>query len=296
MPADTLSERLGDWNADLSVDHDARLVSNVALAGVESRNGYRYSESALRDAIRLYDQKPVFLDHAADRSRPKDRSTRDLVGTIVAPRFEDGRIRGDIRVLDTESGRTFLALTSSDAPGVGMSHVVLARRSPDGELVESIEDVVSVDAVVNPATTTTFRESTEQSPPQPGDGIAGSDQLVEETTSTDDTSTLELTTLRTELNQLRKHLVRLQQEREQEHHARRMDALLAEAGLPEFALTPAFRRQLDNATDDHTRQTLLHERLQLIHLAARHPPTSTNRTSAPTPNSTAAFLTAIKRR
>src|SRR5690606_29164537 len=75
--------------------------------------------------------------------------------------YESGRIRGDIRVLDTDSGRTFLALAESNAPGVGMSHVVLAERSqPDGT-VDRIHDVVSVDAVVFPATTRTFRESHE---------------------------------------------------------------------------------------------------------------------------------------
>ena len=63
------------------------------------------------------------------------------------------------QVLDTESGRTFLALIESDTPGVGMSHVVMAERSRDGETVERIHDVISVDAVVNPATTTTFHES-----------------------------------------------------------------------------------------------------------------------------------------
>ncbi len=154
MQLTTLSERISDWHSALEVDSSARLVRNVALTGRDSRNGYRYSEVALRTALPLYDHKPVFLDHAADRSRPHDRSTRDLVGTVINPRFEAGRIRGDIRVLDTDSGRTFLALATSDAPGVGMSHVVLARRSADGATVESIEDVVSVDAVINPATTT----------------------------------------------------------------------------------------------------------------------------------------------
>jgi hypothetical protein len=162
MTATTLIEHVADWRAGMSVERDERLVRNVALAGLESRNGYRYSDAALREAARLYEHKPVFLDHAADTSRPQERSTRDLVGSVVHPRYEEGRIRGDIRVLDTESGRTFLALVEDDTPGVGMSHVVLAERSADGATVERIRDVVSVDAVVGPATTRTFRESREQ--------------------------------------------------------------------------------------------------------------------------------------
>lgn len=311
MHADTLSERLGDWHADLSVDSDARLVQNVALTGRDSRNGYRYTESALRDALPLYDQKPVFLDHAADRLRPQDRSTRDLVGTIVNPRFEQGRIRGDIRVLDTDSGRTFLALATSNAPGVGMSHVVLARRSSDGATVEAIADVVSVDAVINPATTTTFRESIDD-PPKTGDGIAASPPpLISElttssihpipsppslTTASALASTDPVAALTAELATLRRQLADAALLREQEVHAQRMDALLAHSRLPDYALTPQFRRLLDAAPDDPARRALIQERLDLLTRAARHPPHSACRATEDAHHaSTAAFLAAIKR-
>ncbi|WP_237229053.1 hypothetical protein [Rubinisphaera sp. JC750] len=156
-----LTERVGDWRADSQVDRSERLVRNVALAGLESRNGYRYSEASLREATRLYEGKPVFLDHARPGVRPQERSTRDLVGAIENVRFEEGRLRGDIDVLDTESGRTFLALAAAEHGAVGMSHVVLARRSQDRQLVEAIEEVISVDAVVFPATTQSLREQTE---------------------------------------------------------------------------------------------------------------------------------------
>ncbi|MFO1091821.1 MAG: hypothetical protein U0992_00710 [Planctomycetaceae bacterium] len=155
----TLVEQTGEWRSEARVDRGARTVRNVALAGPASKNGYRYAESALREGAALYERKPVFLDHAADPRRPQERSTRDLVGSVVQPRFEGGRIRGDIQVLDTEAGHTFLSLVESDAAGVGMSHVVLAERGGDGTIVERIHDVISVDAVIGPATTTTFRES-----------------------------------------------------------------------------------------------------------------------------------------
>lgn len=156
-----LTEHIRDWcTADVHVDAEQRLVRNVALTGLQSRNGYRYTEQALREAVPHYADKPVFLDHAAHVSRPWNRSTRDLVGSIVNPRFEEGRIRADIQALGTEAGRTFLELAASDSPAVGMSHVVLARRSRDKSVVESIHDVVSVDAVVFPATAATFRENT----------------------------------------------------------------------------------------------------------------------------------------
>ncbi len=136
-------------------------MRNVALTGAKSRNGYCYSEQALRGALPLYENKPVFLDHASGTRRPHERSTRDLAGSIVNVRFEENRIRGDIQALETDAGKTLLALAASDSPAVGMSHVVLAQRTADRTSVERIHDVVSVDAVVFPATAATFRESDE---------------------------------------------------------------------------------------------------------------------------------------
>jgi hypothetical protein len=167
MPVSRLREQVADWRLQSEFDQSARVLRNIALTGRESKNGYRYSEAALRGAAALYDQKPVFLDHADKRVEPALRSTRDLVGSIVNPRFEEGRVRGDVRVLDTESGRTFLALVEGNSPGVGMSHVVLALRSVDGAVVERIQDVLSVDVVVRPATTVTFRESEDVDPVEP---------------------------------------------------------------------------------------------------------------------------------
>ncbi|MFV0445881.1 MAG: hypothetical protein ACK5Q5_20070 [Planctomycetaceae bacterium] len=304
MQATTLSERLADWHSGLSVDSAARLVKNVALTGCDSRNGYRYSASALRIALPLYDNKPVFLDHAPDRSRPHDRSTRDLVGTIVNPRFDSDRIRGDIRVLDTDSGRTFLALTSSNAPGVGMSHVVLARRSADGETIEAIEDVVSVDAVINPATTTTFRESahTEPTALAPDEDIQAAPELTAAAspppeTPPASTQTAEDVALKVELQDLRQQLAELTAAREQEVHDLRMEALLSHSQLPDYAVTPLFRQQLLQAPDDGTRQTLIQERLLLLQYATQQLPHSLARHSRDAPAlSTDTFLSTLKRR
>lgn len=141
----------------MTCDLAGRVVRNVALVGTESRNGYRYSEAALVAGVGLYEGKPVFLDHARNTARPHDRSARDLVGTIVNARFEEGRIRGDVSVLSTEAGTTFLALAESGSDAVGMSHVVVVERGPDG-VVTALVDVVSVDAVAFPATNATFAE------------------------------------------------------------------------------------------------------------------------------------------
>lgn len=292
MPSITLTERLADWHQGSAIDSAARVVRNVALTGLHSRNGYRYTESALRTAAPLYAHKPVFLDHAPDPAHPQVRSTRDLVGSIVNPRFEEGRIRGDIRLLDTDSARTFLALVESDAPGVGMSHVVLARRSADGGTVEAIENVLSVDAVINPATTSTFRESADASgtehPPAPpsDDAPADAARLLSS----------QLAGLMATLQGLHERLARVEQHCELAARQREVTALLAESSLPSFALTSRFLQQLQSAPDDASRRELIRERLELLQHVARHLPSSHSRQRENPALDTAAFLQAFQRR
>ncbi len=234
-----ITEQNPDWNTqEVFVDPENRLVKNVALTGQVSSNGYRYSEQALLEGLPLYEQKPVFLDHALARTSPHQRSTRDLVGTIVNVRYEAGRIRGDIRVLDTEAGRTFLALTESNAPSVGMSHVVLAEKNADGSVVEKIHDVVSVDAVVFPATTKSFYEQTSQ---------------------------------RDLLEQQIQHLT---QQRNTLQSQCEVERLLDQSQLPPQAVTDQFRQQLLQAESREARLSLIEERMGLVQFLmhkATHP-------------------------
>lgn len=253
MDATTLTERCQDWHQELAIDAVNRLVKNVALTGGQSKNGYTYSESSLIDAVSLYADKPVFLDHASDRTRPQERSTRDLVGSIVNPRFHNHRIYGDLRVLDTESGQTFLKLLELETPGVGMSHVVRAKRSPDGKTVEEIADVISVDAVVNPATTSTFRESVSQ----PGTSLETLDPTIQKLEA-------QISILRAEhslLQEQNRHLSHLTERLQRKSNIRE---LILQSRLPDQAVTDFFVQQLEAATDKQTQQQMIQDRLAII--------------------------------
>ncbi|QDU78974.1 hypothetical protein Pla110_06780 [Polystyrenella longa] len=161
----TLTEQILDWSREgVQIDRGERLVRNVALAGRYSRNGYEYESQALLEAVDLYEGKPVFLDHAGRSGHVRERSARDLIGSVENVSYQDERVRGDIRVLDTESGRTFLALAESESDVVGMSHVVLAERTADRSRVVKIHDVISVDVVVSPATTRGLKEGMDEMP------------------------------------------------------------------------------------------------------------------------------------
>jgi hypothetical protein len=254
-----ITEQIADWRTDdLEVRLNERLISHVLLSGGTSKNGYRYAEAALREAAALYERKPVFLDHAANLAKPYDRSMRDLAGWVAEARYLNGCIVGQIQVLDTEAGRTLLALTSSPTPAVGMSHVILARKSADGTLVEKIHDVISVDAVVFPATTSGFREQA----PLPAGGEAASES---ETARQEVERKLE--ELRSELEQLsteRDDWRRRCEEFEADAALREIDRQLAATGLSDELITSSLRERLRAAPDSAARSRLIAEHQQFV--------------------------------
>ena len=291
---DQLIEQITDWNQHSQVEPERRLVSNVALAGISSRNGYEYTAEALAAAVPLYNGKPVFLDHAAGGQRPSARSTRDLVGSIINPRFENGRLRGDIRVVETDSGRTFLALVDANTPGVGMSHVVLAERAADGRSVQRIQEVISVDVVVNPATTSTFQESLAEleKPASVAHNDTGPTAALLDPRAHFDQLEAELSQLREQRDQLQTQLAQLQREQ----RSRQFDELLAESGLPSFAIDADFRDRIFAAPTLEQGRTLIQERAQLLQRFRQSAPHSHQRHTDHPHTDRNAILAAIKQR
>ncbi len=265
---EVLIEHSLEWStSELQIDREARRVTGVALTSEHSRNGYRYLPEALAAAVTCYNQKPIFLDHGRVPVKPQDRSARDLVGTVTNARFEQGTIKADIEVFATEAGETFLALVSANAPGVGMSHVVLAEKSADGATVTAIHDVVSVDVVAFPATTTTFRE-----------------QQV--TTGTLEAAQSQLQAART--------IIATYEAQEQQ---RRINEWIAQSDLPEFALTSGLGELLRQAQTEGAARQYLQDQLNVLAIAQRQRPQSWSRLSGTAHDeavSTRAFVAALK--
>ena len=113
----------------------------------------------MQAALPLYENRPIFLDHADEQNSPTRRKLRDFAGQVLSPRYEGERLRGDLRLLGPHADWLF-DLIEAAPHDIGMSHVVLGRRSSQGQLVEQIERVVSVDIVAFPATTQSFQEGT----------------------------------------------------------------------------------------------------------------------------------------
>jgi hypothetical protein len=153
---ETLCDATDELLHEASTDRAVNIVRNVVLLGPRSRNGYRYTLEAMRQAAPLYDGRPVFVDHA--ELQPTQRKLRDFAGHVLQPRCEGDRLRADLKLVGPN--RDWLLDLIEAAPrDVGISHVVLARRSPAGNEVAHIDKVVSVDIVAFPATTQSFREN-----------------------------------------------------------------------------------------------------------------------------------------
>jgi len=147
---------------EISVDTEKRIIKNAALVGQISRNGRRYTGEALKGGVDKYEGAKVYIDHPNESDEKRGwRSTRDLAGKIENARFDGGKIRGDIRLLNTEGGKLAYEIASNVPDIAGMSHNAFGKfhRENGVEVVESIEKVVSVDVVTEPATNNGFYEN-----------------------------------------------------------------------------------------------------------------------------------------
>ncbi|MCU9611789.1 hypothetical protein OEK97_28180, partial [Escherichia coli] len=78
------------------VDREANLIRGVVLCGNVSKNGYEYPTSCFGDSDRvkkLYEGKPICIDHKMDSKNPNmpaTRDVRDVAGWITNVRMEQG--------------------------------------------------------------------------------------------------------------------------------------------------------------------------------------------------------------
>jgi len=143
---------------DSEYSTDSHLIRNVLLCGNSSRNGYEIPPEAFGDVQKLYGGLPIFLDHSSDPNKPLNRSVKDIAGFIVEAKLRYGKPYGTIDTSELPGGPHLLALARKKLPGVGLSHVASYKLDKSKRTVLKVERVYSVDAVVRPATTSTFYE------------------------------------------------------------------------------------------------------------------------------------------
>jgi hypothetical protein len=133
------------------------LQVTLITAGVA--NGLQFAPDVLRAATNLFENVPVFLDHAAgvDLTRPGGRSVRDLAGIIERPTWSDTdqAITATLKLSTTHDWITDLINEFAPYPSLfGLSADLWLRRQDGSKRpspVLAIDSVNSVDIVIRPA-------------------------------------------------------------------------------------------------------------------------------------------------
>ena len=147
---------------DVRIDRDAGVIYGVKIIGCDSRNGRHYPNDTLRQAIPLYENSKVNLDHPEGDPR-KSRSYHARFGMIrnVQLRENEG-LYADFWFNPRHTIAEQLLWDAEHAPdNVGFSHNVeaIVKRQSTLAVVEKIVAVRSVDLVADPATTQGLFES-----------------------------------------------------------------------------------------------------------------------------------------
>ena len=145
------------------LDKESLIIKNVVLLGAISKNNRVYSPNAMQEAVDLYNGVKAFANHPPLNDNKKNlRDIRDLIGKFIFPKFEDNKIKADLKLLT--NAKWVMEIAENMPETVGFSHNVLGivAKKDGREIVESIKSVKSVDLVTDPATTSSMFESKEE--------------------------------------------------------------------------------------------------------------------------------------
>lgn len=142
------------------IDRDKGVIYRCKILGLESANGRRYTQNAVRSAAKLYEGRKVFCDHPG---KPSDqRSIRDVFGWFENVIAETDGLYGDFHLVNpkTELAESVMNAAENKADLYGFSHNSLGEGDEiDGVFVVGrISEVRSVDLVSDPATTKSLFE------------------------------------------------------------------------------------------------------------------------------------------
>ncbi len=138
----------------LRVDRAKGIIAGVKLLGTVSRKGREYPQEVMARALPLYEGMRVNVDHVDPGQR---RSLRDRIGLVKNVTLKEDGLYGDFHFNPKHALAEQIAWDAENAPqNLGFSHDTRGASVNRGGkvVVESIDQVLSVDLVANPATTT----------------------------------------------------------------------------------------------------------------------------------------------
>lgn len=144
-----------------SIDREAGVIRGVKIIGHESRNRRNYDDRALSEAIPLYENAKVYIDHPGKGAG--DRSMKDRWGVLKNVRKESSGLYGDLHYLKSHKLTEQILEAAERFPDTfGLSHNASGEERKIGgrNTVVAIESVYSVDLVGDPATNKGLFEST----------------------------------------------------------------------------------------------------------------------------------------
>ena len=266
-----------------STEGSPRIIKGVALLGGTARGkgkGYTYPVRTMENAVRAgkYDNCRCFINHPSMlEGEGGRRDLMNLAGIVKNPRVEDGKVKGDVQVLPDVFGDKFFNIAKLMPEAASCSHIADGKLKSEGGkvFVEEIKQVLSVDLVVQGATTHNVFESLEEK----GDIMDYSDikiddlrikrpdmikALVEEGQESRDDEVKKLTESNTEL----KGKIDAQAVKEAQAQ-RKVDVakVLEESKLPKVAKTKLFIEQLESLEGDNFEaqaKKLIEDRLTLV--------------------------------
>lgn len=141
------------------VNEQTGLITGVKLLGAVSQNGRVYDRQAMKDALRLYENVPIYLGHS--KHRDEERETAKI-GWISHPRLSASgdAIFGDAHFLTKHPHVPAILQAAAQNPRLfGMSHDATGEGDAEGKRIRKIATVESCDVVDKPASTNGFFES-----------------------------------------------------------------------------------------------------------------------------------------
>lgn len=140
------------------------VIIGVKIIGCKSIHGYSYPVPVLKEAMPLYENAPVFIEHPGDREKNRgSRQLQDYFGNLKNIRQrQDGKgIYGDLHVKESHPMAQGVLEEAAGAARFGLSHNAVVDIDKEAGEVTEIISVNSVDLVDEPATTTNLFESKE---------------------------------------------------------------------------------------------------------------------------------------
>jgi len=165
MTTITLREYVNTAQTHGRIDRRRGIINGVKILGLTSRNNRRYPLETLTEAIPLYQNAKVNLNHP-DGNPTEPRRYQDRFGLVRNVRIiENEGLFADFHFNPKHLYAEQLLWDAENAPeNVGFSHNIEAEvvQENDTQIVQKILAVRSVDLVADPATTQGLFESCEQ--------------------------------------------------------------------------------------------------------------------------------------